>query len=147
MVSSKKTEKEAGVTLEKILETETKELTDLEIDVLVDAATELDIVGKECVATVKMAKAVLLQHAKTLKWKTRATDKSICKIGPNSSSEIGVKDLAKLLKKMEKSALFVDLVKVKITDAKKYLGEHSLAPITVTDTEEYGSVSLKSSKK
>ena len=70
-----------------------------------------------------------------------------CKIGPSTTAVVGVKPFLALLKRLGKVALVPDLLKVKITEAKKYLGEIALEDVTDSQTEPYGSVSLKPLKK
>lgn len=117
-----------------------------QITQLIDAATEWDMEQKALAKNAKAAKALLLSHAKSKKWKTRAGETAVCTIKQSSSTEVDVTGLAQLLKRLGKKNLFVDLVKVKITEAKQYLGEHSLKECSEVVTEEYGSVTLKSTK-
>ena len=114
---------------------------------LIDNACEWDVEKKKFDTKVKEAKIVLLAHAKQNEWKEKMGKKAVCKIGPSTVAVIGVNPFLALLKKLGKVALVPDLLKVKITDAKKYLGEIALADVTDSQTEPYGSVSLKPLKK
>ena len=126
--------------------TSASKLTSAQVDLLIDSVTEWDTVKKQLEKEVKIGKALLLEHAELKQWKTRAAAEAVCTIKPSSSTEVDVSGLAKLLKKMGKKELFVDLVKVKSTDAKKYLGENSLEECSEVVTVEYGTVTLKSTK-
>ena len=114
---------------------------------LIDNAYEWDVEKKKFDTKVKEAKIVLLAHAKQNEWKEKMGKNAKCKIGPSTTAVVGVKPFLALLKKLGKVALVPDLLKVKITDAKKYLGEIALADVTDSQTEPYGSVSLKPLKK
>ena len=114
---------------------------------LIDIACEWDIEKKRLDAKVKEAKAILLANAKVTGWKEKMGKKAVCKIGPSTVAVIGVNPFLSLLKKQGKLNLVQDLLKVKITEAKKYLGEIALEDVTDSQTEPYGSVSLQPLKK
>jgi len=114
---------------------------------LIDNAYEWDVEKKKFDTKVKEAKIILLAHAKQNEWKEKMGKNAKCKIGPSTTAVVGVKPFLALLKKLGKVALVPDLLKVKITDAKKYLGEIALEDVTDSQTEPYGSVSLKPLKK
>ena len=117
------------------------------LEELIDSAYEWDVEKKKFDAKVKEAKIILLAHAKQNEWKEKMGKNAECKIGPSTVAVIGVNPFLSLLKKLGKLNLVPDLLKVKITDAKKYLGEIALEDVTDSQTEPYGSVSLKPLKK
>jgi len=125
----------------------TESKAEVSIMELIDNAYDWDVEKKKFDAKVKEAKIVLLAHAKQNEWKEKMGKNAKCKIGPSTVAEIGVKPFLSLLKKLGKVALVQDLLKVKITEAKKYLGEIALEDVTDSQTEPYGSVSLKPLKK
>jgi len=118
-----------------------------DLKTLVDKAYEWDVKKKELDAKVKEAKATLLQNAEDKEWKELSGKTAKCKIGPKTTTFIGVKSFLQLLKKIGKTNLVPDLLKVQLTEAKKSLGEIVLEDIMEQDTKEYGSVSFKSLKK
>jgi len=119
----------------------------IEMKNLVDVACTWDIKKKELDAKVKEAKSTLLNYAEEHEIKLISGKTAKCKIGPNTTSFIAIKPFLALLKKIGKTNLVPDLLKVKMTDAKKYLGEVVLEDIISSDTDEYGSVTLKPIKK
>ena len=125
----------------------TESKAEVSIMELIDNAYEWDVEKKRFDAKVKEAKIILLAHAKQNEWKEKMGKNAKCKVGPSTKAEIGVKPFLSLLKKLGKVNLVPDLLKVKITDAKKYLGEIALEDVTDSQTEPYGSVSLKPLKK
>ena len=124
-------------------------LTEQELKGLIDSGAEMDAEQKDLAKTVKMIKVVLVAHAKENKWKEKAGDRATCLIKKSTKSIMAMATkLAKFLKKEGKSKLFDSLVKVEVTPCKKYLGEVALeeGELLKTETEEYGSVSLKLTK-
>lgn len=125
-------------------------LTPEEVISLVDVGTEIEeqrrSIDKDVKFYVEPIKALLLNLAKQLKKKEiKGSEKRIAKIGRASKTTMGtatsfVKDV---LKKEGKLNLFDQLVNVKLTEAKKYLGEDALKGFIKVTSEEYGSVALK----
>ena len=64
----------------------------------------------------------------------------------STSTHINPKKLADLLKKMDKGKQFFDLVKVKMTETKKMIGESALKEIWEKTTETYTKVVIKRRK-
>uniref|UniRef100_A0A6M3M035 Uncharacterized protein n=1 Tax=viral metagenome TaxID=1070528 RepID=A0A6M3M035_9ZZZZ len=121
-------------------------MTDSELEALIDSATGWDMTAKSQAKKVKEAKELLLAHAKANSWKTRVGATGACKIGPSSKTTILATAFVRVLKKLGKIDLVDDLLSVKLGEAKKYVGEVPLEPISEVDTEEYGTVSLKALK-
>lgn len=117
-----------------------------DLGVLIDDAFEFNTMEKKGKKGLELIKPFLLAYAKHKKEKRLAGFKGVVEIKKKSSSFIAPKDLLTYLIKCDKRKLFYDLVKVGITDAKKFLGEEALKDITKTETKEYGSVSLKENK-
>lgn len=142
--------KAAVRTFEDILEmtnAQSLKLTNAEMEKLIDNAAVLDVQGKEMAKKVKRAKAMLLANAKKKKWKTLTGRTGVAKVSPSTTTVIPVKPFALLLKKLKKTKMLFDLLSVRISDAKKYLGEDVLEKIWETEFEEYGSVSVSELKK
>jgi len=119
-------------------------LKESEVLDLIDSAQEWDAQQKRLDKMVKAAKPLLLQEAKSGKWKSKAGASAECQIKKSTTSTFGTTtEFVKLLKAEGKISLFDDTVKVQIGQAKKYLGEDALEDFIETDTEEYGSVTLK----
>ena len=119
-------------------------LNDSELTALVDQAYFWDLEQKELAGRVKNAKTILLRNARAQEWKSYSGESAACKIGKSTKSIMGtVKEFLQLLKREGKMKLLDDLLKVKLGDAKKYLGEDALNGFLTEETEEYGSVSLK----
>ncbi len=125
-------------------EVEAVELTDQEVESLIDAAYEWDVEQKRLKKMVDVAKATLKDHAMAEKWKTRMGDSATCVVGQSSSTEVAtVTEFARFLKREGKLSLFDDLTKVQLGAAKKYLGEVALEPLLTKHVTEYGTISLK----
>lgn len=110
---------------------------------LVDYGYERDKVVKGADKDLKIIKPMLLEDAKSQKWKEFAGNAAVCKIGSGTSTEIEPKALALKLKELGKTKMFSTFFKVKIGDVKKYLGIEAIKDITTTDKIEYKSVSFR----
>jgi hypothetical protein len=64
-------------------------------------------------------------------------------IQASSKSSCEVDDLIEMLEKLDKSESLPKLVKVKITNAKKFLGEEIFGEISNTSYTKYGKVAFK----
>jgi len=113
---------------------------------MVDRAYELDVEQKKLAKELRELKDTLLKSAEKQGVREYAGNIATCRIGPKTTTEIGVKAFVKLLKDVGKGNLFADLLKVKITEAKRYLGEVVLEDIAEVTIEEYGSISFKPRK-
>lgn len=113
---------------------------------LIDDAFEFDAMEKKGEKGLDVIKPLLLAYAKHKKEKQLAGFKGFAVVKQKTKSFISPKDLLQYLIKCDKKKLFYDLIKVGITDAKKFLGEEALKDITKVETKEYGSISLKENK-
>jgi hypothetical protein len=114
-----------------------------ELRLMVDEGFALNEKVKEGEKRLKEIRTELLKYAEDTNTKVLQGFLAKVEIRPTTSTEIEPGKLKALLTKMSKASLFYELLKVKITDAKKYLGEETLRPISKTTTEEYGSISYK----
>lgn len=120
-------------------------VVDNEVDTmtLVDKGLLLDGVVKYATAELKKVKEQLMDQAKTLKQKTLRGENGQVSVQGSSTTEIGVVDMVRHLRENQKLNLIGDLLKVKISDAKKVLGEDALKDIMTVDTEPYGRLRFK----
>jgi hypothetical protein len=120
-----------------------KTLTDNEVYALVDEAQHYDETMKDAKKKLEPMKVLLLENAKFKEWKTKAGEKAICTIKPSTSTTVVPLELLRKITELGKKKLFDSLFKVKITEAKEYLGKEELESISKVDTKKYGSVGLK----
>lgn len=113
---------------------------------LVDDGVKSNAAEKKAKGDLALIKPVLLAYAIERKEKRLSGFQGLAKITKKTSSFIAPKDLLQYLIKCDKKKLFYDLIKVGITDAKKFLGEEALKDIIKVETKEYGSVSFKENK-
>lgn len=105
-----------------------------------------DKMTKESGARVKILKLIALKCAKDLSAHKLRGGNGTANITKTTSSFIDPRDLLKLLIKLEKKNLFMDMVKVSLSDVRKYIAEDDLSSIMEVNVEEYGSVSFKPTK-
>ena len=120
-----------------------KNLSDAQLDLLIEYAAVNDATKKKAEALVKLLKPVILSHAELNKWKTRVAAHGSATIKPATSTEVKPSALLKKLVELGKRTLFDTVFKVKLTESKEYLGVHEMDDISKKVTEEYGQVSLK----
>jgi len=123
-------------------------LTEEELILMIDTGTELEAerreIEKKTEAVVRPVKQILLQVAKAAGWKEKKGTKGKAKVSASTWSDVGTAtDLAKILKREGKIALFDELVTVRVGDCKKYLGTEALKGFLTPHTEEFGMLSLK----
>jgi hypothetical protein len=127
-----------------------KTLTETEEKMLIDFAAELDDrrakLVKQCKEEVEpikdLFKAIaqqdneMVHYGNTAELTVKASSKSI--MGPTT-------ELAKLLKQEGKTRLFNELTTIKVTEAKKFLGEDALisSGLMRVETDDFGAVTLK----
>lgn len=128
-----------------------EKLTYAEISELVDLAVAYHLEAKALEEEAKKAKEILLAHAKKKGWKDReGTLGGRAVILESSKTETkGIKDFLQLLVKEGKKDLFYDLVGIKLTQAKKALGEDLLnsSGFLKVIREEFGKVRLDPPKR
>jgi len=121
-------------------------LTEKEHESLIEYGGEQDVIKKLAEKEVTVIKAILLAHAKA-SGEVESSSKSFgFKVSPRTATVFGTAtDLARILKKHKKMQLFDELVTVKVTETKKYLGEQILIEegFMKKETEKFGSTSLK----
>jgi hypothetical protein len=123
-----------------------KALTKNEVEILTDYGAVIDSLIKEFTADIKVIKRSLMDYGLRTKTKKFAGVKGSYSIGATSATEEGTPtEFVKILKKLKKTALFDDLVKVRIGEAKKYLGEQVLvdAGFIKKTTNAFGKIALK----
>jgi hypothetical protein len=118
-------------------------LTDMHIDAIVHNSLVYAKMLKDMEKNQNALKDILKQVAKSKKRTEFSTAEGSVTIGSSSSSEILPGDLLKLLAKFKLKNLFLKLVKVSVTEAKKYLPEEELAKVTKVDIVEYSRVYFK----
>lgn len=144
--AEEKIKTKTGKSVDELLELGGKDLTETAVVALIDLGGELDELQKEFASSVKRIKKTLLEAAKHKGWKQREGEGYKCPVSPSTSTDLGAKDLALLLKKMGKQHLTWSLLKPALGEAKKYLGEKSIEEIATVTTEEFGSISFKKKK-
>jgi hypothetical protein len=128
-------------------------LSESDLEMLIDHGTDIEErrreIDKEVKSMVEPIKDILLQSASKLKWKHKEGHEGKCDIGPSTKTITGTAtELLKLLKKEGKVKLFNNLLTVRVTDAKKFMGEDILfkSGFFFSERKEYGTVSLKPRK-
>ena len=121
-------------------------LTYQEVNELIEMGIALDQQAKQNAQVVKSIKEILIAHAKKKKWKEQETDsggKAVI-LSSSSSETKGIREFLKLLDSEKKKRLFYDLVGVKLSEAKKVLGEDILVTsgFLKVKTSVYGKVRL-----
>lgn len=130
-------------------DTEVQELTETEVKKLLVAYSEMAAAIKTANKEIKKFKELLAWMAKEDEWLTLQTKlpdghSATAIITPTTESKMGTtREFAQILRDEGKFHLFDDLTKVKLTDAKKILGEDALSTFISTFTEKYGKVTLK----
>lgn len=145
VAAAKKAVKDLGAL--KLLTKSVEDLTDADVEELIDEGTRWDHLQKELKKFVDEAKDILKVHAEAHEWKTRAGETCTADISPSTTKYINPTEFARLLKKMDKLEVFDDTVSVKIGEAEKYIGKLSIEEIAEIETEEYGSIRLRAIKK
>lgn len=123
-----------------------KTITKEEIDSLLDVGVKLDGERKDLDGWVKKIKTILLEYAKDNSIREITSNISTAKISNTTHTNINPSKFVKLLKQLGKLNLFDKIMKVGITEAKKYIGLDDINSISDTATEEYGSVSIKNKR-
>jgi hypothetical protein len=121
-------------------------LTTKEQEGLIEFGGEQNQIKLQSEKDVKLIKEILLSNAKTSGELIGVSRSFKFGVSPKTTTEFGTAtDLARILKKHKKMELFDDLVKVMVTDTKKYLGEQILIEegFMTTNTEKFGSTSIK----
>lgn len=126
-----------------------KTLSDAEIKQLLAVYTEMTAAIKTANKELKHFKELLMESAQEDEWLTLQTKlpdgrSATAIITPSTETEMGTtREFAQILRDEGKFHLLDDLTKVKLTDAKKILGEDALSDFISTTTEKYGKVTLK----
>lgn len=146
----KKSEEEAfksktGKSVDEVLGLEAS-LSETEIAALIDMGGEFDEMQKVLVKSVTIIKSKLIEAARAKGWKEKEGKNFRCPVSQSTTTELDGKALVGLLKTMGKGNLVWDLLKPKIGDVKKYLGEKAIEPIADIKMEEFGYVSFKRKK-
>jgi len=123
-----------------------KDLSRTDLGYIVDDGIQLSAISKKSEKLLDSIKELLLDYSKLKKEKVHVGSHGFANIGPTSSSSIEPKKLLEFLTKVGKKNLFLGLIKVNVTDAKKFLGEDAIKSILDTTSKEYGSVKFKVSK-
>jgi hypothetical protein len=142
---------EAGAVNEENVSEFAGTLSTKEIMTLIQEATRRNEIVKMFKADIEKTKTIMRHIAEKIRRsEIKAEDGSICKVSPSSKTVTGTAtELIKLLKEEGKLKYANDLLGVKLTEAKKYLGEKVLLDhgFINTETTTYGSVSFKEPKK
>lgn len=98
---------------------------------------------KKLEGRVKLGKEIVLKWMELhTKHEVTMQDGAVVKASPTSSLEVLPSKLLELLRRVKKMNLVDEVLKVKLTEAKKYLGEDVLKKIGKKDIKEYARVSL-----
>lgn len=115
----------------------------ISLKALVDQGLLLDGVVKYATAELKKVKEQLMEKAKTFEMKKLLGENGHIDVQQSSTSEIGAVDMVYYLRENKKLALVEGLLKVRIAEAKKILGEDALKDIMDVETEAYGKLRFK----
>ena len=107
----------------------------------VDRAGKLDERIKEYSKELKKLKTDIKEEAKKKNKKVLQGEEYICTFTASSKSNVEPKALLRLLKKEGKEKKFVEMVKVDITNTRRFLGDLSDKIIKKT-TDSFGKVSF-----
>ncbi len=122
-----------------------KEMTEEEIALVIDIASEYQARAAFLAAMVKNAKSTVMAHAKENSWKTKATKNAVATVKKGTkTTACSATRMTRLLKDEDRLDLINAVLKVGITDAKKYLGEDALEGVFQKETKDYGSLTITS---
>ncbi len=92
---------------------------------------------------LKDIEAVVLKFAEKEKLTKVDGIKFEAEIKPKTTNSIPPKPLHDMLTKQKKKAIFFEIIKVQLTEAKKILGEVLLKPIMVSETNKFHKIVVK----
>jgi hypothetical protein len=124
-------------------------LSEAEVKKLIVTYAEMTASVKAAGKELKRFKELMVEKAREDEWvTTRSTlpggHCATVIITPTTETKIGTtREFAQILRDEGKFHLFDELTKVKLTEAKKILGEDALSDFISTDVERYGKVTLK----
>jgi len=123
-------------------------LTDTEIGLLADQHLRDTEKSAEINKGISWIKPLLHLSAREQKWKKKEGDVSEAKAMAGSSTEFTctVTQFVALLKKEGKLKLADDILSIRLGDAKKYLGEAAIAPVTKKKSDSMGRFSIARKK-
>lgn len=121
-------------------------ISDKVLSDLVDIGVSFDVVQKRMAADFKIVKEILLFYSKKHKIAIHEGEAGTANVKPKTISYVNPKKLLARMVVLGKKKLFFGVIKVGITEAKKYLGSVEIDAIADTDTEKYGSISFKAKK-
>ena len=95
--------------------------------------------------TTEMAQIqeTVLKYAEENELSTVDGIKFEAEIKPKTTTSIPPKRLHDMLTKQKKKAIFFEIIKVQLTEAKKVLGQVMLKPITVSETNKFFKIVVK----
>lgn len=121
-----------------------EDMTKEDLLILIDAGSDWQDEAKRVGDCLKDVKDMVKKYAELNNMTETETDRVICKISPSTKTIPGtIKAFVKILVDEGKRHLQNEVLNVKITNAKKYLGEDALKDWLKTETNKFGSVSLK----
>ena len=133
--------------IKEMIENGVESLDENQLSILIDYSKELNDEMKEKKELLDKAKELLKEHAKANNWTTMKGFLYKAVIAPKSTTSVilSMTDFAKFLKKIGKLDIFDAVVKVGLTDLKKYVDPHTLEVENVTETvtETIGSITFK----
>lgn len=127
----------------KILQKPAEEITGVELEELATWFLELDKAAKELNKTLGEIKAHIARAAQVGDWREWEFDQIKIRATYSMLTSIDPYDLGKLLSKEGKQSLFPKVFNVKISEAKKLLGEEALSEIMEVREAEKPSISIK----
>lgn len=120
-----------------------EEVIDKEIYDLIDEGYKLDAEIKERKSRLEIIKISLLETAKLKGTKNLLGNKAEIVISPKKTISIEVKDLIVLAKKLGKKDAIFGMLKVAVTEVRKYIAPPDIEKISRVNIEEYGAIKFR----
>ena len=121
-----------------------EELTADEVKILVDRAYRIDQQQKDLTRQLKPIKLAVQEYGRRHKLAQIEGHHAVASLSPSTETTTGTAtELAALLKREGKITLFDDVVKVKLGELKKYLGEDALKGYIQKTTKKFAKLAFK----
>jgi hypothetical protein len=122
---------------------ESKDLNEKEVAVLIDCCEEAQAQAKSLTEKVSAGKVVLLDYAKQQGYHDLRGELAVAKIGDKTEYELSASKAIKILEKEGKLKLLDDILTVRVTEFRKYLGSDLFEEKATKEEKTFTSISLK----